>query len=94
VEGLKDDKENVGEGPDKNNDDGTPLDMGDDFAGCLEDIDRQQRGDNEENGEDEDNELEADMEMGDVNQSDEDKLDPELWDKNDDNEKELADGSE
>ncbi|EJD74394.1 midasin [Loa loa] len=45
VEGLKDDKENVGEGPDKNNDDGTPLDMGDDFAGCLEDIDRQQRGD-------------------------------------------------
>lgn len=50
--------------------------------------------DGEESGEDEDNELEADMEMGDVNQSEEDKLDPDLWDQNGDNEKELADGSE
>ncbi|VDK69682.1 unnamed protein product, partial [Onchocerca ochengi] len=94
VEGLKGDEENVDEGTDKNGDDSTPLDMDDDFGGCLEDIDREQHGDSEESGEDEDNEPDTNMEMGDVNQSEEDKLDPDLWDQNDDNEKELVEGSE
>ncbi|VDO51546.1 unnamed protein product, partial [Onchocerca flexuosa] len=43
VEGLKGDEENVDEGMDKNGDDSTPLDMDDDFGGCLEDIDREEQ---------------------------------------------------
>ncbi|MCP9257068.1 hypothetical protein DINM_000271 [Dirofilaria immitis] len=94
VEGLRGDEENVDEGTDKNQNDSTPLDMDDDFGGCLEDIDREQGGDSEENDEGEDGEPEADMEMGDVNQSEEDKLDSDLWNQDDDSEKELAEGNE
>ncbi|EJW85669.1 hypothetical protein WUBG_03421 [Wuchereria bancrofti] len=93
VEGLKGDEENTVE-PDENKSDGTPLDMDDDFGGCLEDIDREQCDDNEGSDKDEDNEPETDMEVGDVNESEQDKLDPDLWDQNDDNKQELADGSE
>lgn len=32
--------------------------------------------------------------MGDVDQSEADKLDPDLWNQNDDNEKELTEGSQ
>lgn len=49
---------------------------------------------NEESGEDGENETEADQEMGAVDQSEENKLDPDLWDKEDDNEKDLAEGNE
>ncbi|VDO37907.1 unnamed protein product, partial [Brugia timori] len=93
VEGLRGEEENAVE-PVENKDDGTPLDMDDDFGGCLEDIDREQCDDNEGSDKDEDNEPEADMEVGDVNESEQDKLDPDLWDQNDDNKQELADGSE
>uniref|UniRef100_A0A1I8EQE7 Midasin n=2 Tax=Wuchereria bancrofti TaxID=6293 RepID=A0A1I8EQE7_WUCBA len=64
VEGLKGDEENTVE-PDENKSDGTPLDMDDDFGGCLEDIDREQCDDNEGSDKDEDNEPETDMEVGD-----------------------------
>uniref|UniRef100_A0A0R3RI43 VWFA domain-containing protein n=1 Tax=Elaeophora elaphi TaxID=1147741 RepID=A0A0R3RI43_9BILA len=92
VEGLKNDKENGNDELDKNRNDSTPLDMDDDFGGCLENIDCDQRGDDDESDEN-DTEPETN-EMGNVNESEEDKLDPDLWDQSDDNEKELADGSE
>uniref|UniRef100_A0A915Q716 Midasin n=1 Tax=Setaria digitata TaxID=48799 RepID=A0A915Q716_9BILA len=93
VESLRGEEENVDEDVRKNGDDNTPLDIDDDFGGCLDDIDCEQGSYDDDNDGDEDNEPEADKEMGNVSQSEEDKLDPDLWDQNDDEEKELTDGS-
>lgn len=40
---MRGDEDNAAGGPDKSKDDSTPLDMEDDFGGCLEDIDRDHR---------------------------------------------------
>lgn len=49
--------------------------------------------DNDDDGDD-DKEFDADKELGKVEQSEEDKLDPDLWDKKDDEkeDKDIADG--
>uniref|UniRef100_A0A183DX30 Midasin n=1 Tax=Gongylonema pulchrum TaxID=637853 RepID=A0A183DX30_9BILA len=96
VEGLQGDNNANDDSDEKGTEkpsESTPLEMDDDFAGTLEDVDREEQSDNEGSDEGEENEPNADQEMGAVDQSEEDKLDPELWD-NDGDEKELADENE
>ncbi|VDN03465.1 unnamed protein product [Thelazia callipaeda] len=96
VEGLKNDEEDMSENEKGNEKDDKPLDMDDDFGGCLEDIDREEQNDNEKDGSGEEDTPEVDNEMGNIDESEEEKLDPDLWDEDEnenDNDKELDEGS-
>uniref|UniRef100_F1KPX6 Midasin n=1 Tax=Ascaris suum TaxID=6253 RepID=F1KPX6_ASCSU len=99
IEGLKGENENEGEKSERREDEDKPIDVDDDFAADLEGIDKDER--NEESGdegEEEEEEPQVDDAMGKVEDSEEDKLDPELWDKEEEqcNEprKELDQGNE
>ncbi|VDM40792.1 unnamed protein product [Toxocara canis] len=80
IEGLKGENENESEKCEERKEDDKPIDMDDDFAANLEDVDREDADEgSEEEGEDE--EPQVDETMGKVDESEENKLDPGLWDK-------------
>nr|CAD2168896.1 unnamed protein product [Meloidogyne enterolobii] len=69
-----------------------PIDVDDDFAGCIEGLDAQD-GEDEENGDDNNCEEDpnADWNFGEVDEPEERQLDPKLWERNesDENEQEM-----
>ncbi|KAL7078458.1 hypothetical protein ACQ4LE_002287, partial [Meloidogyne hapla] len=67
-----------------------PIDVDDDFAGCIEGLDAQD-GENEENGDDDNFEEEdpnADWNFGEVDEPEDRQLDPRLWEQNENDETE------
>ncbi|CAJ0565731.1 unnamed protein product, partial [Mesorhabditis spiculigera] len=81
IEGLQgDEPEDNPEGPSTKND--TPIEMEEDFPEDIRDIDREEKDTNEEGNDEEDDEKEPqiDDEMGQVDEAEEDQLDPKLWD--------------
>uniref|UniRef100_A0A915LZ24 Midasin n=1 Tax=Meloidogyne javanica TaxID=6303 RepID=A0A915LZ24_MELJA len=70
-----------------------PIDVDDDFAGCIEGLDAQD-GEEEENGDDNnccEEDPNADWNFGEVDEPEERQLDPKLWEQNenDENEQEM-----
>ncbi|CEF65608.1 Midasin [Strongyloides ratti] len=84
LEGENDKKpDNV---PEKQNDDEKPIEMDEDFAADLEDLDLEEndeKGDNKDDDEEDDKEPNVDWNKGDIDEEDEKQLDPEIWDKED-----------
>uniref|UniRef100_A0A914XYD3 Uncharacterized protein n=1 Tax=Panagrolaimus superbus TaxID=310955 RepID=A0A914XYD3_9BILA len=72
-----------------------PLEMEDDFAADLENLDNEEneKGENDDNDEP-DEEPNVDWDMGDVEEPEENQLDPNLWDKPEQEDKKLDDRPE
>ncbi|EYB82690.1 hypothetical protein Y032_0353g3293 [Ancylostoma ceylanicum] len=80
IEGLQDEEVEPPTGEAGQND--KPIDVDDDFAEDLQDIDRNEGGQDDENsGEDSEEEPEPEDKMGDVDEADDQQLDPKLWDE-------------
>ncbi|KAK6730863.1 hypothetical protein RB195_007370 [Necator americanus] len=81
IEGLQDEVCEPPGGNAAEND--TPIDVDEDFSEDLQDIDRNEGGQDREDS-DQENEEEPNLEdkLGDVDEADDQQLDPELWDEN------------
>ncbi|CAI4227621.1 unnamed protein product [Auanema sp. JU1783] len=79
IEGLQDEEQEPPSGEKGSNE--TPIEMEEDFAEDLQDIDKNEKGnENEEDDDKEDEEPEAEDQLGEVEEPEENKLDPKLWD--------------
>ncbi|CAI5447894.1 unnamed protein product [Caenorhabditis angaria] len=91
IEGLEDDEQVDSNEHESKNDNEKPIDMEDDFAEDLQDIDKNEKGDdkNDEEGNDEsDEEPDVEDQMGDVEEEDEKQLDPKMWEDEEEKEEE------
>ncbi|KIH64629.1 hypothetical protein ANCDUO_05062 [Ancylostoma duodenale] len=80
IEGLQDEEVEPPTGEAGQND--KPIDVDDDFAEDLQDIDRNEAGQDDENsGEESEEEPEPEDKMGEVDEADDQQLDPKLWDE-------------
>lgn len=98
VDDLQNDDDNGknNEPQDKPKDSETPLDMEDDFAADLENLDAEdnEKGDDDKEDEDEGEDQNEDWDKGNVDQPEENQLDPLLWDKPKPNDETLDDNAD
>ncbi|PIC35238.1 hypothetical protein B9Z55_014659 [Caenorhabditis nigoni] len=81
IEGLEDEQPADSEEHESKNDNEKPIDMEDDFAEDLEDIDKNEKGNQDEGDDQSDEEPDVEDQMGDVEEEDEKQLDPKMWDE-------------
>ncbi|KAK6022592.1 hypothetical protein OSTOST_11698 [Ostertagia ostertagi] len=80
IEGLQDDECEPPTGDAGQNE--KPIEMEEDFPEDIQDIDRNEPGDdNEKSGDESEEEPEPEDQMGDVDEADDQQLDPKLWDE-------------
>ncbi|WKX90319.1 hypothetical protein Q1695_009285 [Nippostrongylus brasiliensis] len=80
IEGLQDDEVEPPSGSAGQNE--KPIEMEEDFPEDIQDIDRNEAGENEKEDEESEEEPEPEDQLGDVDEPDEQQLDPKLWDEN------------
>uniref|UniRef100_A0A0K0EEP4 Midasin n=1 Tax=Strongyloides stercoralis TaxID=6248 RepID=A0A0K0EEP4_STRER len=89
IEGLQGENEKKSDNvPDKQKDDEKPIEMDEDFAADLEDLDldeNDEKGDDNDDDQGDDKEPDVDWNKGDIEEEDEKQLDPEIWDKEEKN---------
>lgn len=81
IEGLEDEQPVDSEEHEAKNDNEKPIDMEDDFAEDLQDIDKNEKGDQDHGEDQSEEEPEVEDQMGDVEEEDEKQLDPKMWDE-------------
>uniref|UniRef100_A0AC35TJ71 Midasin n=1 Tax=Rhabditophanes sp. KR3021 TaxID=114890 RepID=A0AC35TJ71_9BILA len=98
LEGLQGEKEEKAENaPEKQKDNEKPIDVEDEFAADLENMDMDENDENQDDNDDKDDgkEPEMDWNKGDIEEPEEKQLDPELWNKpEEEDEKDIDEGNE
>uniref|UniRef100_A0A0N5C8B2 Midasin n=1 Tax=Strongyloides papillosus TaxID=174720 RepID=A0A0N5C8B2_STREA len=98
VEGLQGENEKQPDNvPEKQKDNEKPIEMDEDFAADLEDLDIEENdesGDNNDEKEGNDKEPDIDWNKGDIDEEDEKQLDPEIWDKEENDDMNIDQGTE
>ncbi|VDK51485.1 unnamed protein product, partial [Cylicostephanus goldi] len=79
IEGLQDEEQEPPTGDAGQNE--KPIEMDEDFAEDLQDIDRNEKGDDANSGEESEEEAEPEDKMGEVDNAEDQQLDPKLWDE-------------